>query len=86
MRFGGLAREALLASGTVTGRRPRRRSITGRLEKPLPPIRCESQAVSFYAANVGARIAPIGARATAVAGLSDDEQLVVLLLAAGLLE
>jgi NADH:ubiquinone oxidoreductase subunit 6 (subunit J) len=35
---------------------------------------------------LGARIALISVRATAVAGLSDDEQLIVLLLAAGRLE
>jgi hypothetical protein len=64
----------------IRGRR-KRRPITGRLEKSIPPIRSESHAVAFYAANIGARIAPIGVCATAIAGLSDDEQLVVLLIA-----
>lgn len=72
--------------GLLIRRRLKRRPIAGRLEKSLPRIRCEARAVVFYAANVGARIAPIRVRATAAAGLSDDEQLVVLLLAAGLLE
>lgn len=70
--------------GLLIRRRLKRRPITGRLEKSLPPIRCGARAVAFYAANVGADCAD--SRATAVAGLPDDEQLVVLLLAAGLLE
>jgi hypothetical protein len=70
----------------LNGRRLKRRPISGRLEKSIPPIGCQSQAVAFYAANVAARIAPISARAKSVAGFSDDEQFVVSLLASGLLE
>lgn len=52
-----------------------------RRDLTLPPIRGEARAVAFHGANIVARIREITLRASAEAGLSDDEMLLLSRLA-----
>jgi hypothetical protein len=78
--FGGA-----LPSWAFFGRSRRRRPITARLEKFIPPIDCQASARAFYGANVAAEFGSITLHASGKVRLSDAELLVVL-VASGILQ